>query len=124
MTAYEIAKNKYSEYNSHIPFSTILHAHYLYGYVFCTPEVFICGRPILKGAYRENIVEPWIVFDTVDTWFIYLVAICKKNEKGTEAIRYFYEHEPYPLKWVAWCRNNSEVRYFDYNTVKKRVLGE
>lgn len=67
------------------------------GWVFSTPEIFMMGRPVLRCAPVESILNPNVRFWNYDTWMVHGAA-------GN--LRRFFDYEPVPLPWIAFQRRN------------------
>lgn len=76
-----------------------LELHLLNGYVFSTPTCFLMGRPVVREADPDDIVDPAITFEGRfhDCWHVYLAAGDMR-----EAVRFM----PYPLEYVSYERRN------------------
>lgn len=86
------------------PFEVDLQLHLSNGFVFSTPDFFIMGRPVPRGAYFGQIVNPAVVFapELCDCWHVHVLA---GNASKAWSIL------PYPLQWLGYQRNN-ELRFF------------
>jgi hypothetical protein len=78
--------------------------HLAHGFVFSTPSFFIMGRPVPRGAYEDQIVDPAVVFapELCDCWHVHVLA--------GDASR-AWSILPWPLEWLSYQRNN-ELRFF------------
>lgn len=76
-----------------------LEIHLLHGFVFSRPDFFVMGRPVIRSAPRELIVNPLHRFPSseCDTWHVYLMA-------GNLAPA--YSIMPWPLPWLSFERKN------------------
>ena len=83
------------------PFKQDLALHLLNGYVISTPDLFLMGRPVKHDAPREQILDPAFIFNEPDAWLVWLGAA---RDRG--GIRGFFKHEPYPLPFIGWERDN------------------
>ena len=69
-----------------------------FGYVICTPQVFLMGRPVVKGADYHLLMDCSYRFERPDCWWIFLAA-----GDMTE----FFRHEPFQLPYFGWERKNK-----------------
>src|ERR1043165_6791482 len=71
-----------------------LEAHLLNGFVFSTPEAFLMGRPVPRGA---ELLDPWQSWprEECDAWFVWI---------GVGRAARLLSLMPYPLPWVGWER--------------------
>jgi len=85
-----------------------------YGYVLATPEFVVMGKAIKKGAKWELINDPTYVFATAasDTWFVSAFAGHQKD---------FLAFLPYEMKWLAWQRRGSCLRYWALDKFRKHA---
>lgn len=90
-------------------FAMDLDLHLQCGYVFSTPEVFVMGRPVRKGAEYVQLTDPAFIFDRVDCWWVYLAA----GDLG-QMMRFL----PYELPWFGWERDNKP-RYWRAERIKQ-----
>lgn len=83
-----------------------------FGYCLATPEYFVMGKGVRKGAKLEHIIEPTYVFpkDEQDCWFVYAF---------TGAAKDFLAFLPYELTWLAWQRRDSALRYWTLTHFRK-----
>jgi hypothetical protein len=100
MSPYEKAARVYETEPCRRTFAEDLHLHYLYGFVFSTPEFFCMGRPVMRDAKESDIVDPGVIFDEdkADCWHIYLYA-----GDISKAISIM----PWPLEWISLERKNE-----------------
>jgi hypothetical protein len=86
------------------PFEEDLQIHLEVGFVFSTPQLFIMGRPVDRGAHDRYIVDPIYQFDKMkqDCWHIYLAV---------GPLRDFFRYMPYWLPYMSWERLNMLRRY-------------
>jgi hypothetical protein len=97
MTAVELAASVYEREPCARTFQEDVEAHLLNGYVFSTPHFFVMGRVVLSSAAREDIVDPWVRFDTGDAWLVYLMA---------GDMRRALAMLPHDLPRIGWEREN------------------
>lgn len=109
MTPIDEARAVYLREPCRRTFEVDLELHLQNGYVFSTPKLFLMGRPVLRIANPEDIVNPAFIFEHYDAWLIYLAA---------GDFREFFRFEPFPLKWYGWERENM-LRFFLSSTVKR-----
>src|SRR5687768_819338 len=71
-------------------------AFMLTGYVFSTPELFVMGKPVPKGA---KIVSPWGSWplESCDAWYIWLAV-------SSRGLLPLLELMPFPLPFVGFHR--------------------
>lgn len=80
----------------------LMHLRNPTAYIFKTPEFFVMGRAVRKGAPYRLITDPSIEFEDPDCWFFHV---------ATGQIDKFLNLEPFPLEWVGFERNN-DLRYY------------
>lgn len=78
-----------------------------FAYVVKTPEYFIMGRAVVKGATAADIVDLRVRFDQskCDAWMLYAFAGDKR--KAWAAL-------PRPLPWLCWHKfhdSENELRW-------------
>lgn len=78
-----------------------------FAYVIKTPDYFIMGRAVIKGASSEDIRDLRVRFDPAkcDAWFLY--AFAGNMSKAWAAL-------PFHLPWLAWERfgvSEKELRF-------------
>jgi hypothetical protein len=83
--------------------------HLLHGYVFSTPEMFMMGRPVRRDGTYENITDPTYKFADPDSWLVYLAS---------GDLQIFFKHEPYPLPYIGFERENS-LRFYSRERIKR-----
>lgn len=78
-----------------------LEAHLLGGFVFSTPESFLMGRPVRRGA--AEIADPWAHWPRpeCDAWFVWV---------GVGRAAALLAQMPYPLPWIGWHRQGRAWR--------------
>lgn len=69
-----------------------------FGYVIATPQVFLMGRPVEKGASYQQLMDLTHQFESPDCWWIFLAAGNLKE---------FFRYEPFPLPYFGWERSNK-----------------
>lgn len=111
MTPVEKAAAVYEREPCARTFKEDLEAHLLHGYVFSTPEFFLMGRPVIRGAIYSLIVNPWHVFDDPDCWHVYLFA---------GDLSKVYAAIPYPLPFISFERKNK-LRVFPVEQIRKKM---
>jgi len=85
-------------------FEVDLQLHLANGFVFSTPAFFIMGRPVPRGAYEDDIVNPAVVWspELCDCWHVHVLA----GDAGKA-----WSILPWPLPWLGFERNN-ELRFY------------
>lgn len=83
--------------------------HKCNGFVFSTPAFYVMGRPVMKYAPVESILDVEHVFDFAqcDTWFVFVL---------TGQIEQAWKILPWELPWMCWVRDNDpqqELRFFE-----------
>tara|TARA_R110000803_G_scaffold196411_1_gene259705 strand:+ start:753 stop:1127 length:375 start_codon:yes stop_codon:yes gene_type:complete len=96
-------------------FKEDLEMHLMCGFVFSTPDYFIMGRPVIKGADIELITDPTYEFERelCNCWHVYLFA--GDMSKSFDIL-------PWSLEWLSMERNN-EMRYLKMD-ILQRILTE
>lgn len=79
------------------------------GFVFSTPAFYIMGRPVMKYAPVELILDLTHVFDfeQCDTWYVFHMA---------GDIRQAWSIMPWELPWLAWQRESdphNDLRFYE-----------
>lgn len=103
LSPFEQAKAVYDREPSRRTFWDDLTLHLLNGFVFSTPDYFVMGRPVLKDAAPEFIVDPHCKYpkEQADCWMIYLMA----GDTGKA-----WDVLPWDLEFICFERNN-ELRF-------------
>jgi hypothetical protein len=109
MSPFEMAMLVYATEPCARSFDEDLRRHHLYGYVFSSPSCFIMGRPVEKNAQERLIKDPSVRFYNPDAWLVYLAA---------GDLAEFFKHEPYPLPWLGWERDNH-LRFYRRDNVRR-----
>lgn len=83
--------------------------HKLKGFVFCTPDFYIMGRPVKRDAPPEQILDVTHQFfpPACDCWYVFLM--CGDVRKAWSIL-------PYELPWLCWQRDNDpsdELRFYE-----------
>ena len=112
MTPFETIEKLYQEYPLPRSFDEDIAAHFRTGHVFTGRDFFIMGRPIERGAAPALIENPWHRFENPDCWLVYAAAGLVKT---------MLDFIPYPLHWVAFQRRGNPLRYYDFNTLARRL---
>jgi hypothetical protein len=95
-------------------FREVLEAHLLNGFVFSTPDAFLAGRPVPKGADMSDLWCSW-PDEVCNAWFVWLAA--------GDAWR-LIDLTPYPLPWVGWHRTGrdwSDNHWLPFAVVQRRL---
>lgn len=84
-------------------------------YVVKTPDYFIMGRAVIRGASAEDIRDLRVRFpqQKCDAWFLY--AFAGDMSKAWAAL-------PYKLPWLAWERfgdPEKELRYISSEVIHR-----
>jgi hypothetical protein len=81
------------------------------GYVFSTPDFFIMGRAVVRGAPVDAIVDPEVIFPAhlCDCWHVYLAA--GNLAKAWDIL-------PWRLPYLSFERGN-ELRVYPIETVRR-----
>lgn len=95
-------------------FAEDLSLHLHFGFVHSTPDYFIMGRPVLKAAPIEQIVNCRHIFTgiTCDCWHVYLA--CGDIARAWEVL-------PWPLPWISFERKN-ELRFHELERIREHCL--
>jgi hypothetical protein len=111
MTPVERAAAVYESEACARSFREDLEAHLLGGFVFSRPDFFIMGRPVVKAAPVELIVDPWHRFHSseCDCWHVFLFS---GNMVRAWAIM------PWELPWFSWERKN-ELRFIPVAAIRR-----
>lgn len=111
MSPFEQAQAIYRREPCQRLFTEDLFSHLQRGFVFTTPEFFIMGRGVVKGAPQSDIVNPSVIFrrEDWDCWMIYLMAGDMAKAWGIL---------PWPLKWFAFERKN-ELRFYPADQIAR-----
>lgn len=109
----ELAAAVYSSEPCARTFKEDLEASLLHGHVHCTPELFVMGRAVVSTAPRDEIVNPWHVFqaDKCDAWMIYLAA-----GNLAKALAFV----PFALPLICFERSNS-LRFYPFAAFRRRL---
>jgi hypothetical protein len=83
-----------------VSFREELEAHLWHGFVFSTPEAFLMGRPVPKGAQIFDVWQTWSAAEC-NAWFIWLAV-------GTAGR--LLSFMPYELPWLGWVRQGRGWR--------------
>lgn len=94
---FDRAHRVYLEHPQQETFSQYLIWHYRNGFVFCTPDFFIMGRPQVK-ATLEDIGPTFTNERHPDTWFLH----CMSGD-----MRKVWSIMPYYLPYIAFQRNRN-----------------
>jgi hypothetical protein len=115
MSPFETARQVYAQEPCARTFDEDLTLHLQHGFVFSTPRYFIMGRPVIRAADAQHIVDPRHIFtaEDCDTWHIYLLA-----GDPTPA----WDIMPWPLAWFSFERRN-ELRFYPVDRIKRLSLG-
>lgn len=114
MTSYEKALQVMKREHQGHSFDYALTWHLLNGFVFSRPDFFVMGRPVIKWAAPELIVDPSHRFPSgqCDCWHIYLLA--GLHEKAWSVM-------PWELPWLSWERGN-DLRFYEVERIKRLSL--
>jgi hypothetical protein len=90
-------------------------AHKRNGFVFSTPDFYVMGRPVMKGAPDHQIKDVLLKFPprAVDTWYVFL--LCGDPVKAWSIL-------PFELPWICWKRDtdeSEELRFYDARTIRR-----
>lgn len=87
------------------PFERWLVKYHERGYVFSSPEFFICGRPVDSSFDGAFFLDPATAFprESQDAWFVFL---------GAGDISKALSFLPYRLPWVIFYRKDGELRKY------------
>lgn len=113
MTPIERAARIYEQEPCARTFGEDLEAHFTTGYVISTPDLFVMGRAVSRGATREQILDPWVAFPEgmTDAWMVYLFA-----GDLSQVLRYL----PGPKEWVAFERKNV-LRFRRFKSIRRHL---
>lgn len=111
MTPYEQACKVYTTEPCARTFHDDLEAHMLNGFVFSRPDYFIMGRPVVRSAAPNLILDPWMRFPSrfCDCWHVYLFA--GNIVKAWEIL-------PFPLEWMSFERKN-DLRFYRLEDIRR-----
>jgi len=118
LTPYERMVALYRERPTEEPFSNYVEWHLRNGFVFSRPDFFIMGRPVIKWAAPELIVDLTHRFPSshCDCWYIFAMA-------GNMAKAWTIM--PWELPWFAWERDQGgkrDLRFYSVATIKRLTL--
>lgn len=101
MTPFEQIEAQYLARPRQEPFFSYIDWHLRHGFVFSRPDFFMMGRPVLRAAPPEMILDPRCLFarEICDTWYLHAAA---GNMGQMWAI------QPWPLPWFCWTRLHDE----------------
>ena len=104
MTPFDQARAIYGREWCSRTFDEDLALHYAHGFVFSTPAFFVMGRPVPRGAFAADVVNPAVSYahELCDCWHVHVLA--GDASKAWSIL-------PFPLKWLSFQRNN-ELRFF------------
>lgn len=97
MTPYELTVADWHLRPRDHPLGWYEEVHKRRGFVFSTPGFYVMGRPVLKYAPIEQILDVEYVFDfsQCDTWFIFWM-------QGEASLA--WRILPWELPWMCWQR--------------------
>lgn len=112
MTPFDLAKQVYDKEPCARSFFEDLYWHMRLGYVFCTPQFFIMGRPVKREWPTEWILSPWFVcVKDPDCWHVWLAS-------GDLSL--LFSVLPIKLLYVSWERDNK-LRFYKFDKVYERI---
>lgn len=115
MVAAELAASLYNDrYYDRVDFRNDVNAHYLSGYVFSTPQVFIMFRGVRHDAAQDLIADPNYKFLMPDAWFVWCFAAV-----SPVTLAELLDFAPYHLPYVGWARRDKR-RFFKTVTLFNR----
>jgi hypothetical protein len=97
MTPYAAIAEKYRAIGQAAQFTRWQEWHKEHGFLFATPDFFIMGRPVIRGAPLADDAGNPIQFDRrrADAWFINCMA---------GDMHRAWSIMPWPLEWIGFCR--------------------
>lgn len=115
MTPFDKIVAHYERHPCEEPFERYLLHYHRAGFVFSRPDFFAMGRPIVKGAPRELILNHGHEFHppACDCWFVMAAA----GDMGR-----MWSILPWELEWFCWSRIHdplSELQFFRAETLKR-----
>ena len=99
MNHYRNARAIYDREPCRRTFNEDLELHLMNGVVFSTPDFFLMGRAVPRGACHSDIINPAVVFAPAlcDCWHVHVLA-----GDGQRA----WSILPYAMQWMSFERNN------------------
>ena len=84
-------------------------AHKCNGFLFSTPDFYVMGRPVIRCAPLEQILDVTHRFDPelCDTWYVFQMA---------GDVRRAWSILPWELPFICWQRDNDpsdELRFYE-----------
>lgn len=97
MSPYATLKAKYALHPKPEPFLYWVDWYHEHGFVFSRPDFFCMGRPVLRHAPEEMIIDDRELFRgiTCDCWYVMAAA-------GNMAR--MWSVQPWELPWFCWTR--------------------
>ena len=91
------------------PLSYYEEIHKRLGFLFSTPAYYVMGRPVMKFAPIDHILDVEHVFDFAqcDTWYIF--QLTGETQQAWRIL-------PWELPWMCWKRENDpdeELRFYE-----------
>lgn len=116
MKPWEQAVRAYKEDGSVVPFDRVLAAFLKQGFVWSSPDTFVLGKRVVKGAPLEEWLWGPDAGARADTWYVLLGA-----GKGGGAEQ-FVRLAPEPLEWVAWHRKGrQDLKFWKWKALMRRL---
>ena len=114
MTPFDQIADLYQRWPQPRSFEEDISAHIETGYVVSTPDFFIMGRAVNRGASLEFIADPWRRFarKEQDAWLVYAFAGSSRN---------FLSFIPYLLRWIGFQRRNHHLKWHDSDKLFQRI---
>lgn len=118
MTPFEIVNAEYAqrpEITGNRPFAWFVARYGAHGFTFDRPDCFLMGRPVVRSAPPEQIIQWDYDFDwgRCDAW--YVQAAAGNVGKAVSLM-------PWPLPWVGFVRifrGDSSLRFYATGSLKR-----
>lgn len=95
-----------------LDFAYYVDRHFQYGFLFSTPEFFVMGRPVMRGARAELIRDPSATFDgmAVDAWWVH---------GAVGNLRAMWDVMPAALPYLGFERWDDNPRFYPIETLRR-----
>lgn len=95
-----------------LDFAYYVDRHFQYGFLFSTPEFFVMGRPVMRGARAELIRDPSATFDgmAVDAWWVH---------GAIGNLRAMWDVMPAALPYLGFERWDDNPRFYPIETLRR-----
>lgn len=109
MSPYEQAMKAY-RHPSGMTFDEMIAWTYNTGFVFSTPDFFVCGREVASAGAQRLVADPSVTFPgLVDAWYVHLAA----GDLGR-----VWDILPWHLPLIGFDRG-GEVRFYQLEQVRR-----